>query len=76
MSGHNKFQLQKNQKSIFYMNQKINHLNGIDVNNILVSKKEPYGRKNLFNTLLDTMIMILLDIMHKNSTNEWICQQI
>ena len=29
----------------------------IDVNNILVSKKEPYGKKNLLNTLSDIMIL-------------------
>ena len=46
MSGKNKFWWQKNQKSSFYKNKKINNIEDIDVNNILVSKKEPYGRKN------------------------------
>ena len=33
-------------KSSFYKNKKLFRLNGVDVNNILVSKKEAYGRKN------------------------------
>ena len=41
-----KFQWQKNQKSIFYKNKRIYSTDDIDVNNILVSKKEPYGNKN------------------------------
>ena len=32
--------------SSFYKNQKINNIEDIYVNNILVSKKEPYGTKN------------------------------
>ena len=39
---------QKNQKSDFYKNQKINSIDDIDVNEILVSKKESYGTKNSF----------------------------
>ena len=33
-------------KSTFYKNKKINDIEDIDVNNILVSKKEPYSNKN------------------------------
>ena len=33
-------------KSSFYKNKKINNIEDIDVNNILVSKKESYGTKN------------------------------
>ena len=59
MSGKNiNFNDKKIKKSIFYKNKAINNIEDIDVNNILVSKKEPYGNKN---SLLDTMIMILLD---------------
>ena len=36
----------KIKKSIFYKNKAINNIEDIDVNNILVSKKEPYGNKN------------------------------
>ena len=47
----------------FYKNKKVTKINDTDVNKILVSKEEPYGIKlriNL-NTLLDTMIKMLLD---------------
>ena len=33
-------------KNSFYKNKKINNIEDIDVNNILVSKKESYGNKN------------------------------
>ena len=43
-------------------NKKIIDIDDIDVNKILVPKKEQYGKNNSFkNTLLDIMIMILLD---------------
>ena len=35
-------------KSTFYNNKAINNIKDINVNNILVSKKEPYGNKNSF----------------------------
>ena len=58
MSGKNiNFDDKKIKKSTFCKNKKIYSTDNIDVNNILVSKKETYG----LNTLLDTMIMILLD---------------
>ena len=60
MSGKNiNFSDKKVRKSTFYKNKNIYDTDDIDVNNILVSKKEPYG--NHLNTLLDMMIMILLD---------------
>ena len=47
MSGKNiNFDDQKIKRSSFYKNKKINNIEDIDVNNILVSKKEPYGTKN------------------------------
>ena len=47
MSGKNiNFNDKKIKKSIFYKNKAINNIEDIDVNNILVSKKEPYGNKN------------------------------
>ena len=62
MSGKNtNFNDKKIKKSTFYKNQTINNIEYIDVNNILVSKKEPYGNKTHLSTLLDTMTMILLD---------------
>ena len=36
----------KIRKSDFYKNKKTNRIDDIDVNNILVSKKESYGNKN------------------------------
>ena len=47
MSGRNiNFDDKKIKKSVFYKNKNIYSTDGIDVNNILVSKKEPYGNKN------------------------------
>ena len=48
MSGKNKFWRQKNQKSDFYKNKNVTKSDDIDVNKILVSKKEPYVTKNSF----------------------------
>ena len=49
MSGKNiNFNDKKIKKNIFYKNKAINNIEDIDVNNILVSKKEPYGNKNWF----------------------------
>ena len=47
MSGKNiNFDDKKIKTSSFYNNKKINNIEDIDVNNILVSKKEQYGTKN------------------------------
>ena len=47
MSGKNiNFNDKKIQKSDFYKNKKVNRIEDIDVNNVLVSKKESYGNKN------------------------------
>ena len=47
MSGMNiNFGDKKIKKSIFYKHKRIYSTNDIDINNILVSKKEPYGNKN------------------------------
>ena len=47
MSGNNiNFDDKKLRKSTFYKKKTINNIEDIDVNNILVSKKEPYGNKN------------------------------
>ena len=49
MSGKNiNFNDKKIEKSTFYKDKKINNIEEIDVNNILVSKKESYGNKNSF----------------------------
>ena len=47
MSGKNiNFDDKKNKKSEFYKNKKAFQIDDVDVNKILVSKKEPYGTKN------------------------------
>ena len=47
MSGKNiNFNEKKIRKSDFYKNKKINRIDNIDVNNILVSREESYGTKN------------------------------
>ena len=49
MSGKNiNFNDKKIKKSIFYKNKAINNIEDINVNNILVSKKESYGNKSSF----------------------------
>ena len=49
MSGKNiNFDDKKIERSSFYQNKMINNTEDIDVNNILVSKKEPYGTKNSY----------------------------
>ena len=49
MSGKNiNFNDKKIKKSTFYKNKRIYSNDDINVNNILVSKKEPYVNKNLF----------------------------
>ena len=40
------FDDKKIKRTSFYKNKKINNSEDTDVNNILVSKKEPYGTKN------------------------------
>ena len=61
MSGKNvNFGDKKNQKNDSYKNKIVIKIDDIDVK-ILASKEEPYGSKNHLNTLLDTMIMMLLD---------------
>ena len=47
MSGKNiDFDDKKIKRSSFYKNKKISNIEDIDVNNILVSKREPYGTKS------------------------------
>ena len=40
------FDDKKIKRSSFYKNKKINNIEDVDVNNILVSKREPYSTKN------------------------------
>ena len=53
MSGKNiNFDDKKIKNSDFYKNKTINRIDDIDVNKILVSKREPYGTKNSFKYFL------------------------
>ena len=52
----------KIKKSGFYKNQKVTRIDEIDANKILISKEEPTTQNNHLNTLLDTMILTLLDL--------------
>ena len=45
---HKFWRQKKNKKSDFYKNKKIKSIEDIDVNKILISKKEPYGIKNSY----------------------------
>ena len=66
MSGKNiNFNDKKIKKRIFYKNKAIINIEDINVNNILVSKKEPYGNKNSFKYFIgynDNDIITLLCI--------------
>ena len=42
------FNDKKARKSTFYKKKKMSEIEDIDVNNVLVSKKEPWGTKNYF----------------------------
>ena len=42
------FDDKKINKSNFYKNKRLFNINDIDVNRILISKKEPYGKKSTF----------------------------
>ena len=52
------FNDKKIKKSIFYKNKTINNIEDIKVNNILVSKKEPYGNKSSFKYFIGIMISL------------------
>ena len=62
MSGKNiNFDDKKIKKIDFYKNQKAFQIDDIDINKILVSKKEPYGTKNALKYIIGYMIVMLLD---------------
>ena len=72
MSGKNiNFDDKKIKRSSFYKNKKINNIEDTDVNNILVSKKEPYSTKNslkYFIRYIDNDIIIPLCIRFPQMT--------
>ena len=56
------FQYKKINKNNFYQNKELFKTEDIDVNKILVSKKESYGTQKIhLNTSLDIMMMLSLD---------------
>ena len=55
------FNNKKINKSNFYRNKRLFNMDDIGFNKILISKKEPYGKNVHLNTLLDMMMMIILD---------------
>ena len=57
------FNDKKINKDKFYRNKKFFNIDDIDVKKILISKKEPYGKKKKahLNILLNIMIMMTLD---------------
>ena len=62
ISGKNiNFDDKKIKQSTFYKNKRIYSTHDIDVNNILVSKKEPYGKKNSLKYFIGYNVIILLD---------------
>ena len=46
------FNDRKINKSIFYRTKRLFNMDDIDVNKILISKKEPYGKKSLFKYII------------------------
>ena len=65
------FDDKKFKKSNFYKNKKLLNIYDIDVDKILISKKEPYGKKAHLNTFLDTMMMST-DLYVPNFL-KWLC---
>ena len=55
------FEDKKINKSTLYKNKKLFNIRDLDVNKILVSKKESYCTKIHLYTLLDIMMKMLLD---------------
>ena len=53
--------IKRSTRVIFIKNKKLFNIDDIDVNKILVSKKEAYGKKAGLNTLLDIVTIMSLD---------------
>ena len=47
-------------KNNFYVGKNLSNIHDIDVNKIIISKKESYGKKNHINTIFDVMPTITL----------------
>ena len=55
------FDERKMNKSNCYKNKKLIQIDIVDVNKMLVSKRESYGKNNQLNTLFGMMIVMTLD---------------
>ena len=77
MSGKNiNFDDKKIKKSDFYKNKKINRIDDIDVNKILVSKKEPYSTKNSFRYFIRPSCIRLPQMAGEAKQFKWICSNV
>ena len=66
MSGKSiNFDDKKINKSNFYKNKKLFNIHDLDVNKILVSRKE-YGTKNSLKYFIDIMMMMMMMMMSSN----------
>ena len=55
------FDDKKIRKNDFYKNKKLNRIDNIDINKMLVSKKKSYGNKNSLKYFIGYNDMMLLD---------------
>ena len=68
------FDNEKIKKSDFYKNKKIFNIDDIDVNKILVSKKEPYGKNNsLIYFIGYNDNDVIRPLFLKLSKKDWLC---
>ena len=67
------FDDKKIKKSDFYKNEKIKKIDEINVNNILVSKKEPYGTKHSFKYFIVYNDNDIIRPLCMTPANDWIC---
>ena len=64
----------KSRKASCTKTKAINNIEDINVNNILVSRKEPCGNKNTFKCFIGYYDNdIIISLVYKASTNDWIC---
>ena len=64
----------KFKKSEFYKNKKVFLIDDVDVNNILVSKKEPYGTKNALKYFIGYNDNdVIRPLCGKTPTNDRVC---
>ena len=69
------FEDKKVNKSNFYKNKKLFKIEDIDINNILVSRKESYGTKNSLKCFIGyNDVDVIKTVMYQASSNDWLCQ--